>query len=229
MKRVVTGWHVCVGAARAGGGEVGTERNILSAGSAVKKIEDIVRSMLAMGYVLGKDALNKVKSFDEQHHLTSSASATLLQPSVASLDSKIGLSEKISMGTSLITGKLKEVDKRFQVTEITKLAITATEQTATSAGSTLMSNQYVSTGASWLSSAFNKVVKAASDLSVMTQDKVDKAEEEKQENSSRERTGMVSENAQLHFDETSLDDSPTVPVSYHVEKSNHVIILLSEI
>ncbi|KAH7656631.1 RNA recognition motif domain-containing protein [Dioscorea alata] len=195
------------------------ERSIPPADSAVKKAEDVVSSMLAMGYVLGKDALNQAKSFDERHHLTSSASAT-----VASLDSKIGLSEKISMGTSLITGKVKEVDERFQVTEITKSAITAAEQTAASAGSALMSNQYVSTGASWFSSAFNKVVKAAGDLSVMTKDKVNKAEEEKQENISRERTGMVSEYAQLHFDETSLDDPPTVPVSYHDEKSNHAII-----
>ncbi|KAM0953125.1 putative RNA recognition motif domain, nucleotide-binding alpha-beta plait domain superfamily [Dioscorea sansibarensis] len=195
------------------------ERNIPPADSAVKKAEDVVSGMLAMGYVLGKDALNQAKSFDERHHLTSSASAT-----VASLDSKIGLSEKISLGTSLISGKVKEVDERFQVTEITKSAIAAAEQTAASAGSALMSNQYVSTGASWFSSAFNKVVKAAGDLSDMTKEKVVKAEEEKKENISRERTGMVSEYAQLHLDETSLDDPPTVPVSSYDEKSNHAFI-----
>lgn len=55
--------------------------------SAVKKAEDVVSTMLAKGFILGKDALNKAKFFDERHHLISNASAT-----VASIDSKIGLS-----------------------------------------------------------------------------------------------------------------------------------------
>ncbi|KAJ0987586.1 hypothetical protein J5N97_005942 [Dioscorea zingiberensis] len=195
------------------------ERKLPPAGSAVRKAEDAVSSMLAMGFVLGKDALNQAKAFDERHHLISNASAT-----VASLDNKIGLTEKISMGTALISGKVREVDERFQVSEITKSAFAAAEQTASSAGSVLMSNQYVSTGASWFSSAFDKVVKAAGDLSVMTKEKVDKAEEEKNENISRERTEMVHEYAQLHLDETLSEDPPIVHASSHDDKINLAII-----
>ncbi|KAJ0988429.1 hypothetical protein J5N97_006785 [Dioscorea zingiberensis] len=152
-----------------------TERELPPAGSAVRKAEDVVSSMLAKGFVLGKDALKRAKSFDERHNLVSNASAT-----VASIDRKIGLSEKISIGTWMVSEKVREVDERLQVSEITKSAIAAAEQTASSASSALMSNQYVSTGASWVSSAFNMAVKAAGDVSIMTKEKVDKAEVEKE-------------------------------------------------
>ncbi|CAL9074606.1 unnamed protein product [Musa acuminata var. zebrina] len=72
-----------------------------SAGSAVQKAEDVVSSMLAKGFILGKDAVNKAKTFDEKHQLTSTASAR-----VAFFDKKIGLSEKISTGTSAV-GKIQ--------------------------------------------------------------------------------------------------------------------------
>lgn len=34
--------------------------------SAVQKAEDVVSSMLAKGFILGKDAVNKAKLFDEK-------------------------------------------------------------------------------------------------------------------------------------------------------------------
>ncbi|KAJ0962314.1 hypothetical protein J5N97_030142 [Dioscorea zingiberensis] len=142
------------------------ERELPPAGSAVKKAEDVVSSMLAKGFVLGKDALKRAKSFDERHNLVSNASAT-----VASIDRKIGLSEKISSGTWMVSEKVREVDEHLQVSEITKSTIAAAEQTASSAGSALMSNQYVSTGASRVSSAFSMAVKAAGDVSIMTKEK----------------------------------------------------------
>ncbi|KAF6148524.1 hypothetical protein GIB67_042483 [Kingdonia uniflora] len=77
--------------------------------SAVQKAEDVVSTMIAKGFILGKDALNKAKTFDEKHQFTSTATAK-----VASLDKRIGLSEKISMGTSAVNDKVKEMDQKFQ-------------------------------------------------------------------------------------------------------------------
>jgi hypothetical protein len=78
--------------------------------TAVQKAEDVVSTMLAKGFVLGKDAVTRAKSFDQKLQLTSTASAK-----VASLDRKIGLSEKFSVGTSAVNGKVREVDNKFQV------------------------------------------------------------------------------------------------------------------
>ncbi|XP_042505536.1 binding partner of ACD11 1-like isoform X2 [Macadamia integrifolia] len=177
-----------------------------TANSAVKKAEDVVSSMLAKGFVLGKDALNKARDFDERHHLTSNASAT-----VFSLDRRIGLSEKISIGTALVNEKMRVVDERFQVSEKTRSAITLAEQKASFTGSALMKYHYISAGASLLSSALSMVAKAAEDLSQMTRVKVEKAEEEKKEIISRQRTGIINEFAHVHLDQLSTREPPMVP------------------
>ena len=141
----------------------------------MQKAEDVVTTMLAKGFVLGKDAVNKAKAFDDKHRFTSTASAT-----VASLDQKIGLSQKISMGTTLVNDKMKEVDQKFQVSEKTKSALTAAEQTVSNAGSAIMKNRYILTGASWVTGAFNRVARAAEDVGQKTKEKV--AEEERGKN-----------------------------------------------
>jgi hypothetical protein len=164
--------------------------------------------MLAKGLVLGKDAINKTKAFDEQHHFTSNASAT-----VASIDRKMGLSEKLSIGTTIVNEKVRDMDERFQVSEKTKFAFAAAEQKAATAGTAIMSNHYVLTGTSWISSAFSVVAKAAEDVTMMTKEKVEKADEDKKETLYRERTGIINNFAQIHLDETSSTEPPTVPVN----------------
>lgn len=166
------------------------------------KAEDVVSSMLARGFILGKDALNKAKAFDEKHQLTSNATAT-----VASIDRKMGLTEKLSMGTAVVNEKVKEMDERYRVSEKTKSAFAVAEQKASTAGTAIMSNPYVSTGASWVSSAFNKVAKAAEGVSLMTKVKVEKAEEKK-ENQEQEKGGgaTVKDLARIHLDESSVEN-----------------------
>ncbi|KAF6144695.1 hypothetical protein GIB67_006187 [Kingdonia uniflora] len=175
--------------------------------SVVKKAEDVMSSMLAKGFVLGKDAVNKAKTFDERLHLISNATAT-----VASLDKKIGLSEKISTGASVINEKVREVDEKFHVYDKTRSAFAAAEQKASSAGSAIMSNHFVSTGANWVSNAISMVAKAAEDVSVMTKEKVEKAEEEKKETIYRERTGVVNDFAHIHLDDSLASEPSFVPI-----------------
>ncbi|XP_042500437.1 binding partner of ACD11 1-like isoform X2 [Macadamia integrifolia] len=174
--------------------------------SAVKKAEDVVTSMLARGFVLGKDALNKARAFDERHHLMSNASDT-----VVALDRRMGLREKIGIGTSIVNEKMKEVDERFQVSEKTRSAIGLAEQKASSAGSALMNNHYISAGASWVSGALNVVAKAAEDLSHITKEKVDRAEEEK-ETVYRHRTEIVNDFSCIHLNEPSTGEPRMVPI-----------------
>ncbi|KAL7166825.1 hypothetical protein ACSBR2_037488 [Camellia fascicularis] len=162
--------------------------------SAFQKAEDVVSGVLAKGFVLGKDAVSKVKSFDEKHQLTSTATAK-----VVSFDKKIGLSEKFSAGTSVVNEKVRGVDQRFQVSDKTKSAYAVAEQKVSSAGSAIMKNPYVQTGTTWVTGAFSKVAKAAGDVGQKTKQKVGMAEEE-------QRRKMVDEFAQIH-----LSESPKSP------------------
>lgn len=184
------------------------ESKPIATDSTIKNAEEVVSTMLAKGFVLGKDALNRAKSFDERHHLTSNASASL-----ASLDRRMGLTEKISLGKAVVNGKVKEMDEQYQVFEKTKSALAVAEQSVSSAGSVIMSNRYVSTGASWFSSAFNALAKAAEDVSTMTKEKVEKAEEEKKEILFKERAAIISDFASIHLDDSSVGALPAVLVN----------------
>lgn len=146
--------------------------NKTSSGSVVQKAEDVVIGMLAKGFILGKDAVNKAKAFDEKHQFSTATTAK-----VASLDQKIGLTEKINMGTSIVNDKVKEMDQKFLVSEKTKSALAAAEQTVSTAGSAVMKNRYVLTGASWVTGAFSRVAQAAGEVGQKAKQKV--AEEEK--------------------------------------------------
>ncbi|KAK6155417.1 hypothetical protein DH2020_009665 [Rehmannia glutinosa] len=185
-------------------------KNATGAGgaSAVQKAEDVVSSMLAKGFILGKDAVNKAKSFDEKHQVISTATAK-----VASLDQKIGLTEKITIGATIVNDKVKEVDQKFQVSEKTKSALAAAEQTVSTAGSAIMKNRYVLTGATWVTGAFSRVTKAAGEVSQKTMEKV--AEGEHGRN--------VSEGyAEVH---SSSDDSPKAGASEKKPSSPKGLIL----
>nr|XP_043615392.1 binding partner of ACD11 1 [Erigeron canadensis] len=137
------------------------------AGAVVQKAEDVVSSMLARGFILGKDAVNKAKAFDEKLQFTSTAAAK-----AAAIDQKVGLTEKISIGTTLVNEKVKDLDQKFQVSEKTKTAFATAEQTVSEAGSAIMKNRYVLTAASWATGAFNKVTKAAEEVGQKTMEKV---------------------------------------------------------
>ncbi|OIT37579.1 PREDICTED: binding partner of ACD11 1-like [Nicotiana attenuata] len=155
-------------------------------GSAIQKAEDVVSSMLAKGFILGKDAVSKAKALDEKHKITSTTSAR-----VASLDQKYGLSEKITTGATIVNHKVKEMDQKFQVSEKSKSAFAAAEQTVSNAGSAIMKNRYALTGVTWAAGAFSRVTKAAGEVGQKTKEKL--AEEEKGRNSAK---GYVQEHAE---------------------------------
>ena len=173
-----------------------SSKSLRAGESVLRKAEDVVSSMLAKGFILGKDAIAKAKSVEEKHQLTSTASAK-----VASLDKKLGFTDKINTGTVVVGDKVREVDHKHQVLEKTKWAIAAAGQTVSNAGSAIMKNRYVLTGATWVTGAFNKVAKAAEEVGQKAKEKVGMAEEE-------DKRKVVDEFARVH-----LSESPKPPSS----------------
>ncbi|XWS62192.1 hypothetical protein CRYUN_Cryun07bG0189800 [Craigia yunnanensis] len=171
------------------------------ADSAIRSAEDVVTGMLAKGFILCKDAVNKAKTFDEKHQLTSTASAK-----VASFDKKIGFSEKITAGTTVLSDKVGEADQKYQVSEKTKSAFAAAEQKVSSAGSAIMKNRYVFTGASWVTGAFSKVAKAAGDVGQKTKEKVGATEEQR-------KRKVVDDFVQIHLSESPKASAPIDPLT----------------
>ncbi|KAL3511149.1 hypothetical protein ACH5RR_030550 [Cinchona calisaya] len=117
--------------------------------------QDVVKTMLSKGYVLGKDALSQAKAFDESHQVSATAAAK-----VAGFSERIGLTDKIFAGMEAV----KSVDERYHVTDATKSAVSATGRTAAAAANSVISSSYFSKGAFWLSGALNRAAQAAADL-----------------------------------------------------------------
>lgn len=128
---------------------------VSSAGEAITLAQDVVKTMLAKGYVLGKDALSQAKAFDESHQVSATAAAK-----VAEFSERIGLTDKICAGVEAV----KSVDERYHVRDSTKSAVSATGRTAAAAANAVISSSYFSKGAFWLSGALSKAAQAAADL-----------------------------------------------------------------
>ncbi|KAJ0793746.1 putative RNA recognition motif domain, nucleotide-binding alpha-beta plait domain superfamily [Helianthus annuus] len=130
------------------------------------KAQDVVSSVLAKGSAIGQDAINKAKAFDEKHQLRANASAKVI-----SLDKKVGLTDKFSVGISAVNQKVKSVDQRLQVSDKTMAALVAAERKLNDTGSAVKSSRYVTAGAAWLNGAFGKVAKAGQAAGTKTRHK----------------------------------------------------------
>lgn len=127
---------------------------------------DVISTMLAKGFILGKDAVSKAKEFDAKHDLSASAKS-----SVVNFDKNIGISEKLSTGTAVVNKQMKAVDEKYQVSQKTRAALAVAEENVKTAGSALMKNRYILTGASWVTGAFSRVQKVAAEVSQKTIEK----------------------------------------------------------
>ncbi|XXG73986.1 hypothetical protein AAC387_Pa07g2824 [Persea americana] len=132
----------------------------------VSKAQDVVSSMLAKGSAIGQDAMNKAKAFDEKHRLTANASAKVI-----SFDRRVGITEKITVGISVVNEKVKSVDQRLHVSDKTMAVLTVAEQKLNDTGSAVKTNRYVTAGSAWLNGAFSKVAKVGHVAGAKTREK----------------------------------------------------------
>ncbi|CAI0453353.1 unnamed protein product [Linum tenue] len=137
-----------------------------SPGEAVTVAQEVVKTMLAKGYVLGKDALVKARALDESHKVTAVAAAK-----VAELSSRIGLTESIQSGMETA----RFIDEKYHVSDITKTAVlytgaaavtaaTITGRTAAAAAHAVVNSNYFAQGAVWVSDVLGRAAHAAAEF-----------------------------------------------------------------
>jgi len=102
----------------------------------VSKAQEVMTGMLARGSAIRQDAMSKAKAFDEKHRLTASASAKAI-----SFDRRVGLSEKITVGISVVNEKVRSVDQRLQVSDKTMAALTVAERKLIDTGTTVKTSR----------------------------------------------------------------------------------------
>lgn len=103
----------------------------------VSKAHDVMTNVLAKGSAIGQDAMSKAKAFDEKHRLTASASEKVI-----AFDRRVGLTEKLTVGISVVNEKVKSVDQRLLVSDKTMAALIAAERKLNDTGSAVKTSRY---------------------------------------------------------------------------------------
>lgn len=103
----------------------------------VNRAQEVVTSMLARGSAIRQEAVSKAKAFDEKHQFTASASAKVI-----SFDRRVGLTEKLTVGISVVNEKVKSVDQRLHMSDKTMAAIFAAERKINDTGSAVKTSRY---------------------------------------------------------------------------------------
>ncbi|KAL6994226.1 hypothetical protein U1Q18_012334, partial [Sarracenia purpurea var. burkii] len=134
---------------------VQTRQFVSTPGEAVTVAQEVVKTMIAKGYVVGKDALTKAKALDESYGVSSAAAAK-----VAELSHRIGLTDKINAGVEVV----RSVDEKYHVSEVTMTAASYTGRAAVSAANAVVNSSYFAQGALWVSGALTHAANVAADL-----------------------------------------------------------------
>ncbi|XP_042473418.1 binding partner of ACD11 1-like [Zingiber officinale] len=115
----------------------------------VTKAQGAVAAVFAKGSAIRQDAINRAKAFDEKHRLMATASEK-----VVSFDKRVGFTEKLTVGISVVNEKVKSAEQRLNDT-----------------GSAVKTNRYITAGTAWLQGAFDKVAVAGHVATAKTREK----------------------------------------------------------
>ncbi|KAJ7546756.1 hypothetical protein O6H91_08G053000 [Diphasiastrum complanatum] len=142
----------------------------------LEKAKAVIANVLAKGYILGKDAMDMARAFDEKHQLSAQATT------VSSFNEKVGICETVNVGSRYLHIKSWHESHGQKVSGLGEdQTSTICSRTLQSAGSALMKNQYIFTGATWLTGALSEVAKVVNDVSQKTKEKVQISELERRE------------------------------------------------
>jgi len=91
----------------------------------------VIASLIAAGYVIGKDAIDKARSIDEQNQISQKimAAANVAKDKITEIDQQLHISETIQNFGNTITTKAHELDQSYHVSDNVNAAIKTVSQT----------------------------------------------------------------------------------------------------
>ncbi|CAA7038653.1 unnamed protein product [Microthlaspi erraticum] len=137
-----------------------------SPGEAVTVAQQVVKTMIAKGYVLSKDAIGKARALDESQRFSS-----LVANKLAEISHYIGLTQNIQSSMEIV----RSADEKFHFSDFTKSAVlvtgtaavaaaTITGKVAAAAATSVVNSTYFANGALWFSDALGRAAKAAAHM-----------------------------------------------------------------
>jgi len=145
----------------------------------------VVASLLAAGYTLANDALDKAKEYDEKHNISLRAKVAVDQLLVKAheIDVQYGISEKATAAKNTVVEKAKQLDTEYKITEKTSQAATTVKTSAQTAAAKIAANPTVQKGIDAVKQTTQKVTttmnQTFNDVRDQTRDAIDEKKRER--------------------------------------------------
>jgi len=143
----------------------------------------VVASLLAAGYKLADNALEKAKEFDEKNNFSARARVVVDQMVVKAqaIDAEYGISDKANAAVAQIKDTAQKLDAQYGITEKTASAVAALKigaqvglETAQSGLQKAQENPTVKKGVDSMKSGVDSVKKTLNDVTVQTRHEIDR-------------------------------------------------------
>jgi len=141
----------------------------------------VLASMVASGYVLAQDALEKAKQYDEEHSITLQLKVGVehLKVKAHEIDQQYGISEKAAHVKHEAFEKAKSLDDTYKISEKASSAANTVKAATLQASAKAQENQTIKSGMESIKSGWNSVTTSVSGLYNDYKEQTVKAIEEK--------------------------------------------------
>jgi len=159
-----------------------TQRNFNDIPDDQRSKTSVIASLLAAGYVLANDALQKAKDYDDKHNLSLQAKVAVEQLKVKAheIDQTYKISEKAAAVKTATVEKAKQMDEEYKISQKVDQATTSVKNTASAAVAKANENATVQSTVGAIKSTTNKITTTVTSMYNDYRDQTQKAIEEKQ-------------------------------------------------
>jgi len=142
----------------------------------------VIASMIASGYVLASDALNKAKNYDDEHNITLQLKVGVEQIKVKAheIDQQYKISEKANAVKEKTKEKAKKIDEEFKISEKATIAANSVKAATLSATAKAQENETIKQGVESIKSGWNSVAQSVTGFYNEYKEQTIKAIEEKE-------------------------------------------------
>jgi len=163
----------------------------------------VIASLLAAGYTLANDALERAKAIDEKHNLSQRAKATVdqIKVKVNEIDVQYGISNKATAVKNSVTETAQKLDSDYKISEKATLAANTVKATAQSGLQKAQENPTIKKGIDQVKATAQKVSTSVTATYNDVRDQTKKEIDDKSKEKSNQST------------EVDRDLTPVVPTS----------------
>jgi len=141
----------------------------------------VMASLVAAGYVLGSDTIQKARDVDEKHmiSLQLKVGAEQIKAKANEIDKTLHISETATAIKTGVVEKAKEVDEKLHITEKVDAAVSAAKQQASAFAAKAQENETIAKGVGLLKAVGNSIQNSVQSFKDETSRAIDEKIQEK--------------------------------------------------